>query len=122
MPSNIMFIFPGQGGQYAGMGSDLCADFAVARDLYAKANDILGFDIKLDYPSYTLRKDEGLTNIGDLVIPQGTKVDWVFNSQNTDDISMYFSRDKAPVATNRFDNELFTYNKRSFFTYTINEG
>jgi len=45
MPSNIMFVFPGQGGQYAGMGSDLCAEFAVARDIYAKANDILGFDI-----------------------------------------------------------------------------
>jgi [acyl-carrier-protein] S-malonyltransferase len=40
-----MFIFPGQGSQYAGMGSDLCAEFAVARDLYAEANDVLGFDI-----------------------------------------------------------------------------
>jgi len=45
MPSNIMFIFPGQGGQYAGMGSDLCSEFAVAKSLYEQANDILGFDI-----------------------------------------------------------------------------
>ena len=45
MPSNIMFIFPGQGGQYAGMGSDLCAEFPVAAEIYAQANDILGFDI-----------------------------------------------------------------------------
>jgi len=45
MPSNIMFIFPGQGGQYAGMGSDLCADFPVAAEIYRKANEIMGFDI-----------------------------------------------------------------------------
>ncbi len=45
MPSNIMFIFPGQGGQYAGMGSDLCADFPVAAATYEKANEVLGFDI-----------------------------------------------------------------------------
>ncbi len=42
---NIMFVFPGQGSQYAGMGSDLCADFPAAAKVYAEANDILGFDI-----------------------------------------------------------------------------
>jgi len=42
---STMFIFPGQGSQYAGMGSDLCAEFAAARAVYAEANDVLGFDI-----------------------------------------------------------------------------
>ena len=41
----IMFVFPGQGSQYAGMGSDLCAEFPKAAQIYAEANDILGFDI-----------------------------------------------------------------------------
>jgi len=45
MPSNIMFIFPGQGGQYAGMGSDICAEYPVAQAIYDKANEVLGFDI-----------------------------------------------------------------------------
>jgi len=42
---NILFVFPGQGSQYAGMGSDLCAEFPTAARIYAEANDILGFDI-----------------------------------------------------------------------------
>ncbi len=42
---NIMFIFPGQGSQYAGMGSDLCAEFPAAARIYEQANEILGFDI-----------------------------------------------------------------------------
>ncbi len=41
----IMFVFPGQGSQYAGMGSDLHAEFAVVRDVYAEASDALGYDI-----------------------------------------------------------------------------
>lgn len=41
----VMFVFPGQGSQYRGMGSDLCAEFAVARDTYAEAGDALGYDI-----------------------------------------------------------------------------
>lgn len=40
-----MFIFPGQGSQYAGMGSDLCAAYPKAAQVYAEANDILGFDL-----------------------------------------------------------------------------
>ena len=41
-----MFIFPGQGSQYVGMGSDLYKTYEVARRLYDQACDILGFDIK----------------------------------------------------------------------------
>ncbi len=41
----IMFVFPGQGSQYIGMGSDLIRDFSSARQLYEQANDILGYDL-----------------------------------------------------------------------------
>ncbi len=82
-------------------------------DVLKKPN-ILGFEVSLDFPAYTQRKDKSISNIGDLVVPVGTNIDWVFNAQNTDDISIHFSQDEKTVSTERFDNELFTYKKRAF--------
>lgn len=42
---NTLFIFPGQGSQYPGMGSDLYAEFAIARSVYQQASDVLGYDV-----------------------------------------------------------------------------
>ena len=43
---NILYVFPGQGSQYEGMGRDLCEAHAIARGIYDRANDVLGYDIK----------------------------------------------------------------------------
>jgi [acyl-carrier-protein] S-malonyltransferase len=42
----IMFVFPGQGSQYAGMGGDLTAAFPTAQKVYEETNDVLGYDIQ----------------------------------------------------------------------------
>ena len=39
------FIFPGQGSQFIGMGKDLYENHEVARDLFERANELLGFRI-----------------------------------------------------------------------------
>lgn len=39
------YVFPGQGAQFTGMGKDLYENSAVARELFEKANEILGFRI-----------------------------------------------------------------------------
>ena len=39
------YVFPGQGAQFVGMGKDLYDRFPKAKDMFKKANDILGFSI-----------------------------------------------------------------------------
>src|ERR1041384_6661240 len=38
-------LFPGQGSQRVGMGRDLAHEFAVARQTYEEADDVLGFSL-----------------------------------------------------------------------------
>ncbi|MBS7333772.1 MAG: ACP S-malonyltransferase [Weeksellaceae bacterium] len=39
------YVFPGQGAQFTGMGKDLYDNSAIAKELFEKANEVLGFDI-----------------------------------------------------------------------------
>jgi len=39
------YVFPGQGAQFSGMGKDLFDQYDWAKDLFAQANEIMGFNI-----------------------------------------------------------------------------
>jgi [acyl-carrier-protein] S-malonyltransferase len=45
MAAPLAFLFPGQGSQAVGMGNDLCARFAVAREVFAEADEVLHFPL-----------------------------------------------------------------------------
>ena len=53
------YVFPGQGAQYPGMGKDLYEKSPLAKELFEKANEILGFritDIMFDGTDEDLRQ------------------------------------------------------------------
>ena len=49
---------------------------------------IVKFETALNYPAYIGKQNETIKNTGDLNIPQGTKVNWKFFSQNTEQLSL----------------------------------
>ena len=52
---------------------------------------LLGFDVYLSYPAYINKANEKLQSRGDLTIPEGTHVKWVFNTSETDILTMQFA-------------------------------
>ena len=45
---------------------------------------IQAFEMKLDYPSYTARKDETLQGTGNATVPTGTRVTWTVTTENAE--------------------------------------
>lgn len=57
----VAFVFPGQGSQFVGMGKDLYNDFPQCKEIFDKANDILGYDLKsicFEGPEEVLKQTE----------------------------------------------------------------
>lgn len=50
---------------------------------------LVGFDMALDYPNYTQKKDEILKSTGNAMIPEGTKVTWKLQTKATDQVAMF---------------------------------
>ncbi len=49
---------------------------------------LLDFSMRLDYPTYTKKKDELLQSSGNATIPEGTRVVWNVQTRNTDEVNM----------------------------------
>jgi len=71
---------------------------------------IVNFEVKLDYPSYTGKKDESINNIGDLMVPEGTKVKWIFHTKDTRKINLLW-QNKAEKVTEEAKS-LFVFSKK----------
>ncbi|MEP2023602.1 MAG: DUF4175 family protein [Reichenbachiella sp.] len=74
--------------------------------------DIKAFNISLDYPNYTGKKNESLENIGNLTIPEGTQVLWRIKTIETRSVQMEFGQEKTPVSLESSGNQLFEFKKK----------
>lgn len=72
---------------------------------------LLSFDVNLRYPAYLNKPTEQLSNVGNITVPEGTVVEWNFNTSATKSLGISFENDSALyTATNR-DDKVFQYRK-----------
>ena len=67
------------------------------------------FSVKLNYPKYTNQKTETLQNIGNLQVPQGTKIKWSINTKESEKVYLRF---KKRIECTRVDKNEFEYERK----------
>ncbi len=91
-----------------------------------KKPGIMSFDIGLDYPSYTGRKDENLNNIGDLVVPEGTQLTWDIQAAHTEAMDARFEGIQNKTIAERRSEDRFIIkskaNKDGHYTLFLNNS
>jgi len=74
--------------------------------------NLLDFSLDLRYPSYTKRTNERIQNIGDVVVPAGTRILWNFSTKNTEALALTFNNKK--VEATRKEENRYTYSKSQY--------
>lgn len=46
--------------------------------------NIIDFSVEIEYPKYLNKKSERIKNSGDLIVPEGSKINWNLKAQNSD--------------------------------------
>jgi len=72
---------------------------------------LINFDVRLNFPAYIKRKQETLSNTGNLRVPEGTKATWQLLTDNTQRVDFIFENNVLPENIKLIDNQYVTYNK-----------
>ena len=74
--------------------------------------NLKNFNVYLDYPRYTKQTDESLSNVGNLQIPEGTRVKWQLSTVQADRMKLHFEAEDKSYDAEITDNQLFEFEKR----------
>lgn len=74
---------------------------------------LLSFDVNLHYPAYLNKPSEGLSNVGNLSVPEGTTIEWNFNTNSTKSLGIRFENDSLLYKAAEKEDEDFQVVKRS---------
>jgi len=53
-----------------------------------KVPSLIEFEMELDYPSYTKKKDESIKSTGNAIIPEGTRIHWKVTTRQTEKVEL----------------------------------
>jgi hypothetical protein len=73
---------------------------------------IISFDVLIDYPKYLKKNREILKNTGDLMVPEGSKISWLFNAVNSDLVDIQI--DDKKYSLKKVDGDQFNFGYTAF--------
>ena len=80
-------------GQNQRLISSLAANEVVSKPYRLEVSPtpvLLSFDMYLDYPAYTGKSDESITNNGNATLPEGTILKWDLLTKSTDSVAFAY--------------------------------
>lgn len=72
--------------------------------------EIRNFEIRADYPAYTGLTDQVLKNSGSLIVPEGTTLQWLLNTSNSDKV--FFGLGQELFAFEDTEKPLFAFSRK----------
>ncbi|MFA0961812.1 DUF4175 family protein [Roseivirga sp. BDSF3-8] len=78
--------------------------------------DLKNFDVSLNYPAYLGLENKRLTNVGNLQVPEGTKIKWIFSTLASDEMEVNFSTESNNFPIKKDSEEIFEIEKQVFET------
>ncbi len=84
--------------------------------------NIKDFNVELLFPGYTNKKNETIKNSGNLVMPEGTQVNWNLSTTETDSIYFQFLNSGDIYKTKKLENGIFELTKSVYSSdvYLVN--
>ncbi|MBB6463813.1 DUF4175 family protein [Flammeovirga kamogawensis] len=67
------------------------------------------FSVQVTYPRYTNKPNETLENTGNLLVPEGSNITWLFDTKTTDSIQLYFKEVALKADAETLENNVFKY-------------
>ncbi|MFA6945095.1 MAG: hypothetical protein WC220_04255 [Pedobacter sp.] len=72
---------------------------------------LLDFEVFIVYPEYLNKSNEKLENTGDLIVPEGSRINWKFRAKNSDRIDVLI--DKKSFLLQESEENTFSFNYRA---------
>ncbi|WP_020528458.1 DUF4175 family protein [Flexithrix dorotheae] len=69
------------------------------------------FSVYLNYPDYIKKKGERIDNTGNLIIPEGTEVEWQFKTLETNKLNLKFQKEEGFLEAGFQTDNSFKFNK-----------
>jgi hypothetical protein len=71
------------------------------------------FNARLNYPEYLKRPTEKLNNVGNLLVPEGTQIQWEFFSADTDSVLVFFESEGKVLPALKQNDDVFEFSKKA---------